>query len=60
MRGCHTGFFGITYLQTIAHLYDSYGLITALDIIENKRHIDKQYDPSDAIEIYFDQIEDAV
>ena len=43
----------------IAHLYNSYGLITALDIIENEKRMDKQYDHSDAIEIYFDQIEDA-
>jgi hypothetical protein len=59
LRNKHTGFFGVTYIQMIAHLYNSYGLITALDIIENEKRMDKQYDHSDAIEIYFDQIEDA-
>ena len=60
LRGRHTGFFGITYLQMIAHLYNSYGIITALDIVENEKRMDKPYDPSEAIEIYFDQVEDAV
>ena len=60
LRNRHTGFFGITYLDMIAHLYHSYGLITALDIIENEKRMDKPYDPSEAIETYFDQIEDAV
>ena len=60
LRNRHTGFFGITYLQMIAHLYNSYGLITALDIIENEKRMDKPYDPSEAIETYFDQVEDTV
>ena len=60
LRGRHTGFFGITYLQMVAHLYDNYGIITALDIIENEKRMDKPYDPSEAIESYFDQVEDAV
>ena len=60
LRNRHTGFFGATYLQMITHLYDSYGLITALDIIENEKRMDKPYDQSEAIEIYFDQVEDAV
>ena len=53
LRNRHTGFFGITYLQMITHLYDSYGLITALDIIENEKRIDKPYDPSEVIDTYF-------
>ena len=60
LRGRHTGFFGITYLQMIAHLYHNYGIITALDIVENEKRMDKPYDPSEAIELYFDQVEDAV
>ena len=44
----------------IAHLYDSYGLITDLDIIENKKQMNKPYDPFEAMETYLNQVEDAV
>ena len=61
LLGCHSGFSGITYVQMIAHSYNSYCLITALDLIENKKIMDKiLYDTSEAIETYFDQVEDAV
>ena len=60
LRGRHTGFFGFTYVQIIAYLYNSYGLITALNIIENEKRMDKPYNPSEAMETYFDQVEDAV
>ena len=60
LRGRYTGFSGIIYVQMISHIYDSYGLITALDIIENEKRMDKPYDPSEAIETYFDQVGDAV
>ena len=60
LRRRHTGFCGITYLQMIAHLYHNYGIVTALNIIENEKRMDKPYDPSEAIELYFDQIEEAV
>ena len=60
LRNRHTGFLGITYLDMIVHLYNNSGLTSALDIIESKKRMDKLYDPSEAIETYFDQIEDAV
>ena len=60
LRNRHTGFYGISYLQMIAHLYNNYGMITALDIIENEKRMDKPYNPSEAIETYFEQVEDAV
>ena len=44
----------------IIHMYTSYGIITAVDIMENEKRMDTPYDPSIAIESYFDQIEDAV
>ena len=44
----------------ITHLYANYGIITAVDIMENEKRMDIPYDPSVAIESYFDQIEDAV
>ena len=44
----------------ISHLYDTYGSITAVDHIENEKRMDTPFDPSGAIETYFDQVEDAV
>ena len=35
-------------------------MITALDIIENETRMDKLYNPSEAMETYFDQVEDAI
>ena len=44
----------------ISHLYNSYGFITALEIMQNEKQTDKPYNPSEAMETYFDQIEDTV
>ena len=44
----------------ISHLYDRYGLITTLDVVENDKRMDKPYDPSEAVKPYFGQVEDAV
>ena len=44
----------------IAHRHNNYGIITALGIVENEKKMDKPYDPSNAIDSYFDQGEDAV
>ena len=60
LRDRHTGFTSITYMVMITHLYTNYGIITAVDIMENEKRMDTPYDPSIAIESYFDQIEDAV
>ena len=60
LRNRHTGFTGISYLDMITHLYNNFGIITAVDIMENEKRMDAQYDPSVAIESYFDQIETAV
>ena len=60
LRNCHTGFTGISYLDMVTHLYTNYGIITAVDIMENEKRMNTPYDPSIAIELYFDQIETAV
>ena len=60
LRDRHTGFTSITYMQMITHLYTNYGIITAVDIMENEKRMDAPYDPSIAIESYCDQIEDAI
>ena len=43
----------------IAHLYNRYGLIISLDIIENEKRMDNPYDPPEAIETYLNQVEDS-
>ena len=60
LRGRHTGYTNISYLRMISHLYDTYGSITAVDLIENEKRMDTPFDPSGAIETFFDQVEDAV
>lgn len=60
LRNQQTVFFGVLYLQMIIHLYDNYGMITAVDIIQNEKKMGKLYDPSETIETFFDLIEDAV
>lgn len=36
----------------LTYLYNKYGIIIALDIIENGKQMDKPYDLSEAIETY--------
>ena len=50
LRNRHTGFTGITYMQMITHFYTNYGIITAVDIMENEKRMDTPYDLSGAIE----------
>ena len=50
LRGRHPEFSGIIYVQMIAHIHNSYDLISALNIIENEKRIDKPYDPSELME----------
>ena len=44
----------------ITHLYSNYGMISSVDIMENEKRTDTPYDPSIAIEAYFEQIESAI
>ena len=37
LRDRHTGFTNVAYLQMITHLYDHYGIILAVDIMENEK-----------------------
>ena len=60
LRDRHTSFTSVTYMQMITHLYNDYGIITAIDIMENEKRMDTPYDLSVAIESYLDQIEDTV
>ena len=60
LRNRHTGFTGISYMNMVTHLYTKYGIISAVDIMENEKPMDTLYDPSIAIEAFFEQIESAV
>ena len=60
LRDRHTSFTSVTYMQMITHLYNDYGIITAIDIMENEKRMDTPYDLSVVIESYLDQIEDTV
>lgn len=35
LQNMHTGYVGVTTLQMLTHLYDNYGIITAVDIENN-------------------------
>jgi hypothetical protein len=60
LRNRITGFATISTRQLIEHLYRTYGNITPADLIENDERMKTTYDPSQPIEVLFDQIEDAV
>jgi hypothetical protein len=60
LRNLITGYANITTLQILAHLYATYGNINPTDLIDNDERMKKAYDPSQPIEILFDQYEDAI
>ena len=44
----------------LVHLYTTYGEIGPDDLKENEKRVKELYDATDAVEVLFDQIEDAV
>ena len=46
----YTGFTGVSYFQMITHLYTNYGIIAAVDLIENERRMDTPFDPTGKIQ----------
>ena len=60
LRNRHTGFTGISYIDMVTHLYTNYEMISAVEIMEVEKRIENPYDPSIAIEAYFEQTESAV
>ena len=53
----HTGYVGVATQQMLTHLYDNYGVITAVDIEDNGIRIREPYNPTFPIETLFHQIE---
>ena len=60
LRDPHTGFVGITTLNMLQHLYDNYGVISAVDLADNDDKLREAYDPSQPIETLFHRFEAAV
>ena len=56
----HTGYMGVTTQQMLDHLYENYGIITAVDIEDNDTRMREPYNPTFPIETLFHQIELAV
>ena len=54
------GFVGITTLNMLQHLYDNYGIISAVDLADNDDKLREAYDPSQPIETLFHRFEAAV
>lgn len=55
-----TDYATISTKQILTHLYATYGNITPADLADNDARLKAPFDPSQPIEILFDQIEDAV
>jgi hypothetical protein len=60
LRNQIMGFANVTTCQLIKHLYKTHGNIMPADLIENDKCMKAAYDPSQPIEVLFDQIEEAV
>ena len=59
LSNLHMGYVGVSTNTMFQHLYDNYGVITAFDIEDNDTTMRADYDPSQAIEVLFHQIETA-
>ena len=60
LRDHHTGFVGITTLDILQHLYDNYGVISAVHLADNDDKLRETYAPSQPIESLFYRFEAAV
>ena len=60
LRNVHTRYVGVVTFQILTHLYDNYGIITAVNIENNDEEMRTPYNPALPIETLFHQIEVAV
>jgi hypothetical protein len=60
LRNRITGYANVTTLTILCHLYDSYGKISPTNLIDNDTRMKAPYDPSQPIELLFDQFDDAI
>jgi DNA-binding protein H-NS len=57
LSNCHTGFATITTFDIIQYLYQTYGMISQVNLKDNTACMNEPYDPTTPIENLFDQIE---
>ena len=60
LRNRHIGCTNVTALELLTHLYTVYAKISAADLEANTARMKVSYDVNLPIEIFFDQIEDAI
>lgn len=60
LKDPHIGYANNTTLALITHLYNSYGLITQMDLSDNDLRMKAPYDPSTPIEHLFAQVDDSI
>jgi hypothetical protein len=60
LRNKYTGYLGVTAQDLIDHLLDRYGKITPADIAACKQCINEPIDASQAIDVYFQTIDDCI
>jgi hypothetical protein len=60
LRNRITGYANVTTFAILHHLYDTYGNISPTDPIDNDTRMKAPYDPSQPIELLFDQFDDAI
>jgi hypothetical protein len=60
LRNRITGYASVTTRNILEHLYLTYGHISPADLADNDATMKSAYDPSQPIEVLFDQIEEAL
>ena len=60
MRNRITGFANVTTNELLSHLYATYGRLSPADLQDNDTRMRANYDANQPIEVFIDQIEDAV
>ena len=60
LNNIHMGYVGVSTNTMLQHLYNNYGVLTAVGIEDNDIAMRAEYDPSQSIEVLFHQIETAV
>ena len=60
LRNRYTGYGQTSTRDLLVHLFTTYGEIGPDDLEENEKRMKEPYDATDAVEVLFDQIEDAV
>ena len=59
LRNAHTGYSNVTTFGLLTHLYNTYGSVTSMDLEQNDICMKQPYDPTQPIEVLFNQIETA-